>query len=157
MNRLLAVTIIALAATSMLLNTSCSGPEDSQVAIAETRLASSHGNAPIKWASDWKTALERADSEDKAVLVTFYADWCIWCKRLENTTLANAKVVAYLTENVVPIRLDVDNEGRTLSNNYRVDGLPTVLVLNARGKEIGRIPGYLPPDGFLDRVRAFLG
>jgi thioredoxin-related protein len=37
-----------------------------------------------------------------------------------------------------------------------VDGLPTVLILDPNGREIGRIPGYMPPTGFLERVEGFL-
>jgi thioredoxin-related protein len=61
-----------------------------------------------------------------------------------------------LRDQVVPVRLDVDREGRQLSNEYRVDGLPTVLILDPDGREIGRIPGYMPPAGFLDQVEHML-
>jgi thioredoxin-related protein len=50
----------------------------------------------------------------------------------------------------------VDGDGRELSNEYRVDGLPTVLILDPNGREIGRIPGYMAPTGFLERVEGFL-
>jgi thiol:disulfide interchange protein len=102
------------------------------------------------------SALERARTEGKPVLVNFYADWCVWCKRLESTTLRDAKVASVLQNRVVPLSLDVDRDGKELSNEYRVDGLPTIIVLDASGQEIGRIPGYMPPDSFLERVEKFL-
>ena len=61
-----------------------------------------------------------------------------------------------LVGNVVPLSLNVEGNGRELSNEYRVDGLPTIVVLDAGGREIGRIPGYMPPDSFLERVETFL-
>ena len=61
-----------------------------------------------------------------------------------------------IRDQVVAVSLDVDGNGRELSNQDRVDGLPTILVLDGNGREIGRIPGYMPPTGFLERVKGFL-
>ncbi len=127
------------------------GPEGAAQAAVST---SQSGN--IQWAQTWDAALFRARSEEKVVVVTFYADWCIWCKKLEDTTLADSSVASFLAENTVPVRLDVDGAGRELSDQYRVDGLPTVLVLKNDGTELGRIPGYLPPEGFLERIQSFV-
>ncbi|MCK5378749.1 MAG: thioredoxin fold domain-containing protein [Acidobacteria bacterium] len=128
------------------------GPEGTaQAAVSNAQ------NGNIQWAGTWDAAFFRARSEEKVVLVTFYADWCIWCKKLEDTTLADTSVANFLAENTVPVRLDVDGDGRDLSDQYRVDGLPTVLLLSTDGTELGRIPGYLPPEGFLERVRALVG
>ena len=157
MNRLYTALTIVLAGLLTVCVTSCAGPTRPEPVAVEAAAEAPESAGAITWADDWKTALTKAGAEDKAVLVTFYADWCIWCKKLDSTTLADTQVATFLRENVVPLRLDVDNEGRSLSEDYRVDGLPTVLVLNSAGEEIGRIPGYLPPDGFLDRMQAFLG
>lgn len=118
---------------------------------------SSHGAVAVSWGSDLSAALERARSENKPVLVNFYADWCVWCKRLESTTFRDAEVSVLLRDRVVPVSLDVDGAGRELSGRYEIDGLPTILVLDADGREIGRIPGYMPPTGFLERVNQLIG
>ncbi len=80
-----------------------------------------------------------------------------WCKKLEKTTLSDGAVSAYLGDRVVPLRLNVDTNGKARSREYRVEGLPTLVVLSAEGREIGRIPGYLPPDVFLERMQSLLG
>jgi thiol:disulfide interchange protein len=147
------VLTIAAAAAIMTL-TACSRPESAPAAPVET--ISNHATVEIVWESDMPSALERARNEGKPVLVNFYADWCVWCKRLESTTLRDAKVATVLQNKVVPLSLDVDGDGRDLSNEYRVDGLPTIVVLDAGGQEIGRIPGYMPPDSFLEQVESFL-
>lgn len=118
---------------------------------------SSHGAVAVSWGKDLPSALDRARSEGKPVLVNFYADWCVWCKRLESTTFRDAEVSVLLRDRVVPVSLDVDGAGRELSGRYEVDGLPTILVLDADGREIGRIPGYMPPTGFLERVNQLIG
>lgn len=144
--------IFALAA--LVFATSCSGPETISKAPVET--ISTHETVEIVWESDMPSALERARNEGKPVLVNFYADWCVWCKRLETTTLKDAKVAWALHNKVVPLSLNVDGDGKELSNEYEVDGLPTIIVLDAGGRELGRIPGYMPPDSFLEQVEHFI-
>jgi len=146
--------LVIIAVAAITIATGCSRPESAPVAPVQT--ISNHATVEIVWETDMPSALERARSEGKPVLVNFYADWCVWCKRLESTTLRDAKVATVLQNEVVPLSLDVDDEGKELSNQYRVDGLPTIIVLDAAGQEIGRIPGYMPPDSFLERVESFL-
>ena len=143
-----------IAAAAILAATACSRPE--QPPQAPVDMVTNHGTVSVTWEKDLPSALERAQAEGKPVLVNFYADWCVWCKRLESTTLRDAKVASVLQERVVPLSLDVDGNGRELSNEFQVDGLPTIIMLDADGHEIGRIPGYMPPDTFLERVEGFL-
>jgi thiol:disulfide interchange protein len=142
----------ALAALTIV--TACGGPEPVSDAPIET--VANHATVEVAWENEMPAALERARNEGKLVLVNFYADWCVWCKRLESTTLRDANVASVLQNKVVPLSLNVDGDGKELSNEYEVDGLPTIIVLDAGGREIGRIPGYMPPDSFLERVEGFL-
>jgi thiol:disulfide interchange protein len=148
-------TTLAIAAVAAIITcTACSQPDPTPPAPVET--VSNHATVTLKWEKDMSVALERAQSEGKPVLVNFYAEWCVWCKRLESTTLRDAKVASVLDQKVVPLSLDVDAWGKELSNEYRVHELPTIIVLDAEGKELGRIPGYLPPESFLERVEGLL-
>ena len=52
----------------------------------------------------------------------------------------DAKVASLLGSTVVPVALDVDRNGRELSDTYEVDGLPTVVVFDIEGRELGHIP-----------------
>jgi thiol:disulfide interchange protein len=133
------------------------GRQASSPSVDPAVTVSSHGGVAVSWGKDLPSALDRARSEGKPVLVNFYADWCVWCKRLESTTFRDAEVSVLLRDRVVPVSLDVDGAGRELSGRFEVDGLPTILVLDADGREIGRIPGYMPPTGFLERVNQLIG
>ena len=148
--------LFAMAAVAALLSFSgCNrGHESAQPELTEA--VTTHGAVKVDWEKTLPEALERAKSEGKPVLVNFYAEWCVWCKRLESTTLRDNQVKTVLRDRVVPVSLDVDGDGRELSNMYRVDGLPTILVLDGDGRELGRIPGYIAPSGFLELVDGFL-
>ncbi|MCG6948290.1 MAG: thioredoxin family protein [Acidobacteria bacterium] len=147
-------TFLILAAAALVASSACNRSEP--VAQGPVDTVSNHRTVAVKWEKDLPAALERAKDEGKPVLVNFYADWCVWCKRLESTTLSDARVASFLQDQVVPLSLDVEGDGRALSDQYRVDGLPTVIVLDGSGLEIGRIPGYMPPDSFLEAVEGFL-
>ena len=146
--------LTAIAAAVTLVGTACGRSETAPPAAAEA--VTNHGAVTVKWEKDFPAAIERARSEGKPVLVNFYADWCVWCKRLESTTLRDAKVASVLQNKVVPLSLNVEGDGKELSNEYEVDGLPTIIVLDAAGRELGRIPGYMPPDSFPERVENFI-
>jgi thiol:disulfide interchange protein len=117
---------------------------------------SAHASVKLDWEKSWDTAFTRARSEDKPVLVTFEAEWCVWCKKLESTTYRDSEVVSLIASSLVPLALDVDGSGKDLSDEHGVDSLPTVLVLSPGGEERGRINGYLPPGQFLEAVTEIL-
>ncbi len=119
-------------------------------------VAVSHNTSGVRWITDWDAALAQAKKENKVVVIDFYADWCVWCRRLDSTTYRDPKVVRYLMEKTVPLKLDVEaSPGRAMANRYGVDGLPTIVILGADGNELGRIPGYMPAEGFLEAVQRY--
>lgn len=148
-----------LAVTMVLATAACSrapvvaehGGDDAAVAAV-----TAHHRVEVPWAPSWDAAFERARAESKPVMVTFSADWCVWCKRLETTTFTDAKVAGVLADQVVPLELDVDGDGRALSERFNIDPLPTTVLLASDGSELGRIVGYVPPGSFLDSLRGFL-
>ncbi len=145
---------LSLVAVLLCLAVGCTGQDNPTT--SEEGAEGVAGASKVAWEETWDAALSKARSEDKVVLVTFYADWCIWCKKLDETTLSDSEVVSLLAKKTVPVRLDIDGAGKELSDQYHVDGLPTVLVLNNDGTEIGRIPGYMPAEGFLEKIRSFV-
>ena len=110
----------------------------------------------LNWEESWDSAFARAKTEGKPVLVSFEAEWCVWCKKLESTTFRDNVVMALISDSMVPLALDVDNAGRELSDEYGVESLPTLLVFTPDGKEQGRINGYLPPVQFAEVMKGIL-
>jgi len=102
--------------------------------------------------SDLDAALSEARERDTLVMIDFKTSWCTWCKRLDQDTFSDSEVIAELEE-LVAIRLDAEEEGKDAAEKYGVRSFPTVVFLDAAGREVDRILGYLPPDAFLIEIR----
>lgn len=113
------------------------------------------GGSGVAWESDLAKALSRADGEGKLVMVDFYTDWCRWCDVLDQKTFTDAAVQDGLRR-LITVKLDADRGGRDAARRYGVEGFPTMVFLDGRGTEVGRIPGYLPPTEFLSELEAIL-
>ncbi len=100
-------------------------------------------------------AIVKAQSDKKLLFIDFYTTWCGPCKVLEQTTFKDGKVIAWLKQHTVAIRIDAEKEA-DLSNRYRVEGYPTLLFLRADGTEMGRAVGALNTDEFLEEAAAIL-
>lgn len=152
--------MMAMTVAAMGLSIGCGAGADAVDPSTEATVAgatvATHGDTDVAWERDWDAAFDRARAQNKVVLASFEADWCVWCRRLETTTYRDAKVASLLDAAVVPVALDVDRNGRELSDTYEVDGLPTVVVFDADGRELGRIDGYVPPGSFVERLEAIL-
>jgi thiol:disulfide interchange protein DsbD len=144
----LAAAVLALAG--------CGGQPETAEAPSVSETVTSHGEVDVSWERDWQTAFRRARTEGKPVLVNFYAEWCVWCKHLESITFRDAEVAKLLAGQVVPLSVDIDAVDQQLLREHRVEAPPTIVLLGSDGREIGRIPGYMPPTGFLKTVESFL-
>lgn len=105
----------------------------------------------IQWAKNWDEAQKAAASGGKLIMVDFFTDWCVWCKRLDKDTYTNADVIK-LSREFVNLKTDAEKEGLSLAKKYGVSGFPTILFLDKSGEVVGRIGGYMPPAPFAKEV-----
>ncbi|MFT7622325.1 MAG: tetratricopeptide (TPR) repeat protein [Myxococcota bacterium] len=98
------------------------------------------------WAGgDLPTAL----SAGKPVLVYVQAHWCSPCIQLAVEVLQTPDGKA-LAEGHTAIAVDFDSDaGQGVVGRFGVITLPTVLLLDARGKELGRVEGYTRRSAWL--------
>ncbi len=78
-----------------------------------------------------------ASAESHPVLLDFYADWCVECKRMEQVTFSDAAVRAALSE-VILLRADVTKNteaDQALLRRFELFGPPALLFFDANGKE----------------------
>ncbi len=103
---------------------------------------------------DLEGALARAKAEKKLVLVDIYAEWCAQCKELDEKTWPEASVKQWLTQNAVAIRIDTDAKRQDLAEKLKIRSYPTVILLDAEGRELRRILGFQKPESMLSWLQA---
>jgi tetratricopeptide (TPR) repeat protein len=101
-------------------------------------------------------ALTVARTEERAVLVAVEAAWCPTCHQLERDVFERS-AGRLPADRLVGVKIDFDTpEGQAVVERYRVIGLPTTLLLEANGKERGRVEGYEDVDSYVAGVREAL-
>lgn len=91
----------------------------------------------IPWRTDLDAALVEARRDGRRVVVDFTADWCPPCIAMKHDVWPDARVAAAIAEGFVPVLIDTDRDGAT-SARFTVESIPTVVVLDATGRELAR-------------------
>jgi thioredoxin-related protein len=95
----------------------------------------------LKWRSDLFTAHQESVRDGKPMLLVFGADWCVFCKKLEQTTLAEPEMVKYINAHFLPVHIDVDKQ-KKVASILEVKSLPCTIVLSPEADILGRIEGF---------------
>lgn len=90
----------------------------------------------------------RAKREGKVVLIDCAAEWCHWCHVMDETTYRDASIGAWLQQNAITIRVDID-ERPDIADRYGDWGWPATILLSPDAEELGKFRGYLPPEKLL--------
>ena len=113
-------------------------------------LAGNGGNPPgVRWEHRFEVALKRAKSANKPIMIDFWADWCSWCHRLDQTTYVDPMVVK-LSEEFIPVKVDTEagRKNQEIALRYNVSTLPTIAFITPGGRQILRLNGYQGPGVF---------
>ncbi len=86
-----------------------------------------------------RVAIDRAAAEGKLVFLDFWADYCSPCKLMEKYTFTDPSVIERMNGSYVPVRINIETfDGYDLKAQYNVKLLPTLIVLNSKGKQVAR-------------------
>jgi thioredoxin-like negative regulator of GroEL len=103
----------------------------------------------IRWVRQFDAALKRAQTVKKPLLVDFWAEWCGWCHRQDQTTYVDP-VVVKMSEDFVAVKVNTEGTPRevAVSRRYDVTSLPTIAFLSPAGRLILRLNGFQGPGQF---------
>lgn len=124
------------------------------VSVAAFLACNSLAKADSEWLTNHKEALEIAAKENRPILVDFTgSDWCMWCVKLQKDIFSKKDWQSFAKENVVLLKLDFPNskpqsaelkaQNAGLQKKFGVNGFPTLVLLDSKGKELARNEGYL--------------
>ncbi len=112
----------------------------------------------VSWQPYSEDVLAEAKRRQKPVIIDFTATWCSPCRELDEITFHHPEIVKKTAQEFVMVKVDLTRKGDPqndrLLQQYKVKGVPTVVFLDAQGREITglRLVDYLPPDRFLLRM-----
>jgi thioredoxin-like negative regulator of GroEL len=103
----------------------------------------------IRWVRQFDAALKRAQTVKKPLLVDFWAEWCGWCHRQDQTTYVDP-VVVKMSEDFVAVKVNTEGTPRevAVARRYDVTSLPTIAFLSPEGRLILRLNGFQGPGQF---------
>ncbi|NWH04235.1 thioredoxin family protein [Desulfobacter latus] len=101
----------------------------------------------IAW-NDYTPGMALAGEQDKNIFLYFHAAWCGYCVKLKRETFTDDRIKAYLNDHFVSIGVDTDKRQK-LAQQWGVRGLPTLWFLDANGKKINTLPGFVGADQLL--------
>jgi len=135
--------------------TSISGNNTNKTNITESK------HLPFQRVSSLTELNKRiAESQNKYVMLDFYADWCISCKEMERFTFTDPEVKNRLGD-VVLLQVDVTEgtaDDEALLKYFKLFGPPGILFFDPSGREIydARTIGYQNNKEFLAILNAVL-
>ncbi|MCP4022431.1 MAG: thioredoxin fold domain-containing protein [Desulfobacteraceae bacterium] len=102
--------------------------------------------------------LNQAKIRNKPVIIDFSADWCSPCRELDNVTFHDRRVVKMAQKDFILVKIDLTRKGNPdhekLLKKYDIKGVPTIIFLDGKGKEIKglRLVDFEPPQLFIERM-----
>ncbi|VVE16104.1 thiol:disulfide interchange protein [Pandoraea horticolens] len=126
------------------------------VSSADARSAKTFEYVSVKSTEDVDARIAQATAKGQWTLIDFYADWCVSCHVIERNVFGDPAVAARLARMQV-LRPDVtknDKIDQALMKHWGVLGPPTLILIDANGKEVRaqRSVGELDARSFLQRL-----
>lgn len=122
----------------------------------------------LNWEDKLETALQKAKSENKAVLVNFTgSDWCVWCQKLSAEVFSQPEFEDYANENLILVKIDFPEKieqsvetkmyNNQLAQRFGIEGYPTIFLLKNDGS-VALKTGYLPggPVNYVSQLKSYL-
>jgi thioredoxin 1 len=104
----------------------------------------------LKWEHSLAAGLRRAKAENKAVFLDIWAEWCPPCQHLRQNVFPTPEAEKALAR-FVPVSLMLQTKDRKSiaeavkeADPFKVEAFPTLLILDANGRERGRHLGAFP-------------
>ncbi len=108
----------------------------------------------VAWVDSYEAALKLAGEQNKSIVLDLSASWCGFCRKMASEVYPSQEFVDYSRNHVfVRFFADTDPQGRRLAEKFRIEGFPTIIVLDSQGNELGRLVGFRPSARLIQDLR----
>jgi thiol:disulfide interchange protein DsbD len=111
---------------------------------------------PLAWIHGEQAGVAAARASQKPALIDFYATWCIPCHELDDT-FGKSEVMRELGRFAL-VKMDCSNDDdpvvKETTARYGAATLPTVVLLDSRGKVALKIDRVVGPDELLPLLQS---
>jgi thiol:disulfide interchange protein DsbD len=113
----------------------------------------------IKDISELTKNLIQAKTNNQYTILTFYADWCVSCRKIDNKVFTNPKIKEILAKfKQLKVDLtDYNEQDKTLMSELKVFNPPTIIFYDKHGKEINnsRITSEINANELYNLLKSF--
>lgn len=97
---------------------------------------------PLNWMS-YEDALIVAAKKNKPILLNFYSLWSEECKEIDRNVFSQDSLKNKLKSKYILARIILDNKqnSKIAKDQFNIKGIPAIIELSPKGKEIRRISG----------------
>lgn len=125
----------------------------------------SYNSSSNIWGTDFDAGLKKAATSNKPLLLEFTgSDWCPPCMKLTSTVFETTVFEEFAKKNLVLLKFDFPRKkelpsdlkasNQAVARQFKVNGFPTVILLDSSGTELARKVGYdgKTPEAFIEWV-----
>ena len=136
--------------------------------ISGLGLATLSVTAAEDWLTDFEQAKKEATEQKRPILVDCSgSDWCGWCIKLDKEVFSQPAFKDFAKDRLILFNAnfprkkeqsaELKKQNKALATTYAIQGLPTVLLLDATGKELART-GYRKggAKAYVEHLKKFL-
>lgn len=104
-------------------------------------------SAEVKWEKELSVAVERAQKEQKPLMLLVTKNGCRWCDVMKQNTLKNSKVVAILNRDFVSYEGNVDMN--TVPPSLMTQGTPATWFIKGKTPMFEPVMGAVESEDYL--------
>lgn len=117
----------------------------------------------VKWYGI-QEGIEKAKKEGKSIIMYFYTDCCVYCKKMEGQVFSDPDISAFMNEKYVSIRINPEKDKETINvmgqsltpsqfmGQIGASGFPTTMFWDRKQKPLTVLPGYTEKETFLSVI-----